>query len=389
MGEWLLLVRDENLQHIGVIEDDYALEAVERHLGLGAWKVEVAADGPGAELLRAGAGILLVDSATGETLVSGPTRPQETQHSVDGYTLAVSGVTDTALLGRLCWPRPTQDIPDTGATQDDAYYVVAGVAETVMLTLVDVNAGPSARAERQVPGLVVPASQDRGPVIESKTRFDNLLDTLWGIGAVAGLGVRVVQQGTDLVVDVYEPVDRSDEVRFGMGLGNLAEYTYSLTPPEVTDIVVGVGGEGQARVFYRFLRRDPLWPGLVREEFVDRRDVDPSLSPGDDGYVDPEAAALASADERFAEAGGKASVTFVPIDTDAVRWGRDYWLGDVVTAETEIGPVTDVIREVRYTRSAEDGQRIEPAIGEPQDTPAIYKRVAKLRRDVDQLQTRR
>lgn len=389
MGEWLLLVRDEALQHIGVVEDDYALEAVERHLGLGAWKVEVAADGPGAELLRAGAGVLLVDSETGETLVSGPIRPQETQRAVDGYTLTVSGVTDTALLSRLCWPKPGQDIPDTGATQDDAYYVVAGEAETVMLTLVDVNAGSSAREERQVPGLVVPASQDRGPVIESKTRFDNLLDVLWGIGSVAGLGVRVVQQGSDLVVDVYEPVDRSDEVRFGVGLGNLAEYTYSLTPPEVTDIVVGIGGEGQARVFYRFIQRDVLWPDLVVEEFVDRRDVDPDADPLDPDYVDPDAVAAQSAAERFAEAGGKASVEFVPIDTDAVRWGRDYWLGDVVTAETEIGPVTDVIREVRYTRSAEDGQRVEPLIGEPQDAPAIYKRVARLRRDVDQLQTRR
>src|SRR5690606_11111872 len=143
--------------------------------------------------------------------------------------------------------------------------------------------------------------------------------------------------------------------------GNLAEYTYSLTPPEGTDVVVGVGGEGQARVFYRFLRRDPLWPGLAREEFGDRRDGDPALSPGDDGSVLPEATALASAAERAAEAGGKASVESAPIDTDALAWGRDYWLGDVVTGETEIGPVTDVIREVRYTRSAEDGQRIEPA----------------------------
>lgn len=388
MEEWQLLVRDDQLAHIGVVDDELELEVIDRHLGLGAWRVVVDARSPSAELLRTGEGILLVTSS-GETLLSGPTRPSERQRDVGSDTITFTGVSDTAVLSRLCWPRPAQDIPATGALQDDAYYVTSGPAETVMRTLVDVNAGPSARAERQVPGLVVPASQDRGPVIESQTRFDNLLDTLWGIGAVAGLGVRVVQQGTDLVVDIYEPVDRSDEVRFGMGLGNLASYSYSLTPPEVTDIVVGIGGEGRQRVFYRFLRRDPLWPGLVREEFVDRRDVNPDAQPSDDDYVDPEAAALASADERFAEAGGKASVTFEPIDTDAVAWGRDYWLGDVVTAETEIGPVTDVIREVRYTRSAEDGQRIEPAIGEPQDTPAIYKRVAKLRRDVDQLQTRR
>src|SRR5690606_18594799 len=322
--EWQLLVRDDQLAHIGVVDDELELEVIDRHLGLGAWRVVVDARSPSAELLRTGEGILLVTSS-GETLLSGPTRPSERQRDVGSDTITFTGVSDTAVLSRLCWPRPAQDIPATGALQDDAYYVTSGPAETVMRTLVDVNAGPSARAERQVPGLVVPASQDRGPVIESQTRFDNLLDTLWGIGAVAGLGVRVVQQGTDLVVDIYEPVDRSDEVRFGMGLGNLASYSYSLTPPEVTDIVVGIGGEGRQRVFYRFLRRDPLWPGLVREEFVDRRDVNPDAQPSDDDYVDPEAAALASADERFAEAGGKASVTFVPIDTDAVAWGRDYW----------------------------------------------------------------
>src|SRR5690606_2395600 len=125
VDEWSLPVRDESLDHIGVIEDGYALEATERHPALGAWKIGRAADGPGAELLREGAGILLVDRA-GRTLVSGPIRPQETQRAADGHTLSVSGVTDTAALGRLCWPRPTQDIPDTGATQDDAYYVVAG-----------------------------------------------------------------------------------------------------------------------------------------------------------------------------------------------------------------------------------------------------------------------
>src|SRR5690606_38378087 len=100
----------------------------------------------------------------------------------------------------------------------------------------------------------------RGPV----RGFDSLLEALWGIGEIAGLGVRVVQQGTSLVLDVYEPADRSAQVRFSVGLGNLASYSYSLTPPEVTDIVVGVGGEGQARVFFRFTQRDPLWPGLVR-----------------------------------------------------------------------------------------------------------------------------
>jgi hypothetical protein len=386
--EWMLLVRDHDLSLMGMIEDETALEAIERHLALGAWKVSVPAGSESAELLLAGAGILLVDT-DGEVLLSGPARPTERAADGEDDTVTVSGVTDTAELARLCWPRPAQNIPVSGATQDDAHFVTSGPAETVMRTLIDVNAGPGARAERRLANLTLPPSLGRGPTIESKTRFDVLLEALWGIGEIAGLGFRVVQRGGSLVWEPYVPVDRSASVRFSTGLGTLGSYSYSLTPPEVTDIVVGVGGEGQARRFYRFAQRDPLWPGLVREEFIDRRDVDPSASPSDDDYVDPAAAAQQSADERFAEAGGKASVTFEPIDTDAIRWGRDYGLGDVVTAETEIGDVTDVIREVKYTRTPDEGPRVEPSIGDAQESPAIYKRVARLRRDVDQLQNRR
>ncbi|MCY9786825.1 siphovirus ReqiPepy6 Gp37-like family protein [Nocardiopsis sp. EMB25] len=386
--EWMLLVRNPDLSLAGLIEDEVALEATERHLALGAWKVSVPAGSTSADLLLSGAGILLLDG-DGQVLLSGPARPTERAADGESDTVTVSGVTDTAALARLCWPRPSQTIPTTGATQDDAHYVTTGPAETVMRTLIDVNAGGSALADRQVSGLVLPASQGRGPTIESKTRFDVLLDALWGIGQTGGIGFRVVQQGASLVWEPYVPVDRSAQVRFSTGLGTLGSYSYSLTPPEVTDIVVGVGGEGQARRFYRFTQPDPLWPDLAREEFIDRRDVDPAATPGSDGYVDPDAAAQASADERFAEAGGKASVTFEPIETDAIRWGRDYWLGDIVTAETEIGDVTDIIREVTYTRTPDEGPRIEPSIGDAQDAPAIYQRVARLRRDVDQLQNRR
>ncbi|WP_435112016.1 siphovirus ReqiPepy6 Gp37-like family protein [Nocardiopsis synnemataformans] len=386
--EWMLLVRNADLSLAGMIEDETELEATERHLALGAWKVSVPAGSPSADLLLGGAGILLVDSG-GEVLMSGPARPTERSADGDTDTITVTGVSDTAELARLCWPRPTQDIPSSGATQDDAHFVTSGPAETVMRTLIDVNAGPAARVERRLANLSLPASLGRGPVLESQTRFDVLLDALWGIGELGGLGFRVVQRGTSLVWEPYVPVDRSAEVRFSTGLGTLGSYSYSLTPPEVTDIVVGVGGEGQQRRFYRFAQRDPLWPGLVREEFIDRRDVDPAASPADENYVDPTAAAQQSADERFAEAGGKASVTFEPIDTDAIRWGRDYALGDVVVAETEIGDVADIIREVKYTRTPDAGPRVEPSIGDAQDQPAIYKRVARLRRDVDSLQNRR
>ncbi|GAA4911221.1 siphovirus ReqiPepy6 Gp37-like family protein [Streptomonospora salina] len=388
--EWSLLVRDTDLSLMGLVEEDTALEAVERHLELGAWKVTVPADSPSAELLRAGAGILLLDG-DGNTLLSGPRRPLERDADGEDDTLTINGVTDTAAaLARTCWPDPATLIPGgSGATQADAHFITSGPAETVMRTLIDVNAGPSALAERRTPNLVLPATQGRGASVTAKVRFDVLLESLWGIAETAGLGFRVIQRGADLVWEVYETTDRAAEVRFSTGLGTLGSYTYKVTPPEVTDAVVGIGGEDTSRRFYRFTRRDPLWPGLVVEEFLDQRNVDPAADPADDDYVDPDEAAAQAADERLTEGAGKASVEFEPIATDAIRWGRDYWLGDTVTAETEIGDVTDVIREVTYTRSPDEGPRIIPSIGDAQDSPAIYKRVGQLRRDVNRLQTRR
>src|SRR5690606_932775 len=114
--EWQLLVRDDQLAHIGVVDDELELEVIDRHLGLGAWRVVVDARSPSAELLRTGEGILLVTSS-GETLLSGPTRPSERQRDVGSDTITFTGVSDPAALRRLSRPRPAPDLPGPRAPQ--------------------------------------------------------------------------------------------------------------------------------------------------------------------------------------------------------------------------------------------------------------------------------
>ncbi|MFC9084889.1 Gp37-like protein [Nocardiopsis dassonvillei] len=77
------------------------------------------------------------------------------------------------------------------------------------------------------------------------------------------------------------------------------------------------------------------------------------------------------------------------IDTDAVAYWRDYDLGDIVTAEIDLGEITDILREVTLTRTPDMGEQVVPSIGDPPDQPEIYRRVARLSRDVGQLKTRR
>ncbi|WP_165498519.1 siphovirus ReqiPepy6 Gp37-like family protein [Streptomonospora litoralis] len=388
--EWRILVRDENRTIIGEIDDEQSLDVRVRHLDAGAWTVTVDAGSASADLLQAGEGILFV--VDGAIKLSGPKRPDSTEVTEeDGGRgqLTVSGVSDAATIARVIWPAYDEPITTSGTTQSSAYAVHSGAAETVIRTLVDRQAGPSALADRRQDGLVLTTDQGRGSTVTTKLRMDALLETVHGLAESGGIGWDIIQSGSDLELVFYEPADLAAIARFAVDLGNVTSYSYELTPPEVTDVIVGIGGEDVNRVFYRFQQRDALWPHLIVEEFADQRQVDPSASPGDDDYVDPDEAAGQAATERLEEGRGTASVSFSPIDTEQLVAGRDYDRGDVVTFETEVGPVEDTIREMRYTRDTDNGQLITPSIGEEQERPAIYRRVSGLRRDVNQLQTRR
>lgn len=392
MADWQLWVRDQNREWLGVIDDELEVTATSRHLALGAWQITVQAGTPSANLLLEGAGVVLLDR-DGHVLMSGPKRPLQrgNDSTPDGDTLTVTGTDDTAALARIVYPSPNTTITSAGTTHSAEYWTRTGTGEDVLRDLINTQAGPGALPARRVPGLVIPESQGRGATLTSQLRLDTLLDAGWGIAEAAGLGFRVVQdeETTDLHLRIYEPRDLSEDARFGVHLGNLAEYTYEASPPEVTDVIVAAGGEGTARRFYHYQRRDPLWPDVVVEEVIDARDL--SLSPGDgeEDWVPPEVGAEQRALERLEDGAAKASVSFVPIDTDALTYGTDYRLGDRVTAEIDIGDVTDLIREVTYTRTPDEGEVVAPAIGDAQDQPQIYRRVAQLRRDVDQLQNRR
>lgn len=389
--DWQIWVRDGDRRWLGVIDDEHSLEATARHLELGAWTITVEAGSASADLLLEGAGIALLDG-DGSVLLSGPKRsPERSSTPGEGEDLTFSGVDDTAVLSRIVYPSPGTAITSSGVKHAAEYWTNTGAAETVIRDLVNANAGPGALSDRQVPGLVLPASQARGSVLTSQLRLDVLLEAVWGIARAGGLGVHVVQDDvtTDLLLRFYEPADLGDQVRFGAEIGNLAAYEYSAQPPEVTDVIVAIGGEGIDRRFYRYQDRDALWPDVVAEEVLDARDLSQEPGDGDEDWVDPDEASEQRAMERLHEGRAQASVSFEPIDTEGLQFGRDYGLGDVVTAEIDIGEVTDVIREVTYSRSPESGEVVTPSIGEPPDRPQIYKRVAQLRSDVDKLQTRR
>lgn len=383
-GDWQVLVRDADRRLIGEISAEHSLEIVDRHLAVGSWSITVDAGSRDARLLRDGTGIVFLRD--GAVAFSGPTRLVERVHNADegGHgTLTASGTCDLAWLSRLVWPQPTVDVTPAGTTfATVSYRLGPGRAETVLRTLADQHAGAGAPvASRRVPGLVLaPVDQQQGLDVSVSSRFDSLLETMFDTAARGRVGFDVRQRGDRaLELSVYPERDRTAHARFSIELGNLRSYQYTINPPEATFVMVADDGEKTARRYWGFDRPDELWPGMRIEEFLDGADLE----------GDAQTKAQAAADARLKEARGMASVTFEPIDTEAVVLGRDYRKGDTVCVEVDGIAYTDVVREIRYTRSADEGQVVTPVIGQDEESPRIYRRLARLQRKVHSLETRR
>ncbi|MFR9794222.1 siphovirus ReqiPepy6 Gp37-like family protein [Streptomyces sp. MB22_4] len=379
-------VRDASLHRIGQVADYTSLTVVPRYNAVGAYTLEVPADSDKAPLLAEGNG-LIIRTADGATVMSGPIRTVDwSRSSSDGGSgkLTVGGVDDTTVLSQYtCWPTPTAAI---GSQTDSVYKLSAVAAETGMRTLVNVNAGPGALASRKNPALTLAADGARGGTITRQVnQFDNLLTTVQDIANAAGLGFRVIQIGTGLQFQVYTPTTRP-AARFSFSLGNLTDASYSTTPPTCTRAIVVAGGGSSPRVCKTYDRSDPLFPGLVIEQFVDQTSVDTAS-------VDLAAQMDQAGAEALTNGAGQGSLSISPIDIPQLRYGRDYSVGDTVSADVRGDWYTDIVREVSITCTANDGTKVTATVGGDSTGTStvarIYAYIAQVKKDVGRLKTRK
>ncbi|MFE7485457.1 siphovirus ReqiPepy6 Gp37-like family protein [Streptomyces sp. NPDC057552] len=379
-------VRNAALERIGQIDDYTSLTVIPRYNAIGSFVLEISADSGKANLLAEGNG-LIIRTPGGDLVDSGPIRTVDWSRSKEDAgagKLTVGGVSDTEVLARYtCWPAPGSVI----GSQADAVYKISGVvAETAMRTLVNVNAGPGALAARKNTLLTLAANGGHGPTITRQlNQFDSLLTVLTDIANAAQLGFRVVQVGANLQFQVYEPVDRSGTARFAFDLGNLTDANYTTTPPTCTRALVVAGGQSTPRACKAVDRADPLFPGLVIEQFVDLTSVDTAS-------VDLVAQMDQAAEEALTSGAGQGSLSISPIDIPLLQYGRDYSVGDTVSAKVRESWMTDVVREVTLTCTAVDGTTVKAAVGSDSGDGAvarIYKYIAQVKKDIGRLKTRR
>jgi hypothetical protein len=351
-------VRDANLVRLGQLlpEDLVGFQAVLRKNDIGSWKCTLPVGHRLAEQLRLpGAGII-VSFAQG-TLLSGPTTSVITNQSIDDYegTYEISGVDDSVILKeRLAYPTPsTADV----TAQTTAYDVRTGAASDVMKEYVNVNIGAAAPAARRVPQLSIDETEPLGPTVTGSARFETLQELLTALADVSDLGFTVEQVGSNLKFQVYEPVDRSANVRLDLQNGRLNKSEYAYSQPLVTRTIVGGSGDAEARVFIERSSAD----SLDAEAAWNRR-----IEIFNDSRSTTDLTELQQAGDEVLANDGKTivSVSISPSDDQTMLFGVDWNLGDKVTVV--VGPVelVSVVTEVGVLISA-DGVRVGATVGEP------------------------
>ena len=370
-GPTLLQVRAPDGVRVLEVADWTSLTVSQKFNQPDTWILELPSDTDAALLFRQPGYGLVVDTG-GSVLLSGPASRWKLAQEPSGGTLTVSGMSDDVWLARrLALPDPDGNF----ATAE--FDVRTGLAGTVIRQYVDANAGLSAQLDRQV--LQVAADQAEGTTVTGRARFDQL-DQLVSALALAGgdLGWKVTDVAGDLVFDVFVPADRSATAVFSVDLGNLAGFSLDTTAPSGTYVYVGGDGDGVARTFVETQDGTAVGQWGRIEQFADG------------GRSDATSELEQVAAEVLAQAAQPAALAVRPIDTDAMTFGVDYELGDLVTVEVGGVPIVEKIREVTV-RFDETGRRVVPKVQPPgaAQTLELVGAIARTQRRLDGLERRR
>lgn len=253
-------------------------------------------------------------------------------------------------LSRYTYPDPTAAFTAQSTT---AHWTANAAAGTVMLALVDANAGPGALAARQVAGLTLGDGTGLGATVKVRTRLEALGDVLRACAVSGGnLGFRALQVGSGIVFEVYAPTDRTG-VRFSRDAGNLRDLHYRPEPPTGTAALVAGSGEGTARTMREVIdaAATARWKQRI-ELLVDRRQSSDAIELDQAGA------------EALAERGERSGLSAVTVDTPGATYGVDYDLGDQVYTVVAPGiEVADVVEAVTLTATAAGGEQVAAQIG--------------------------
>ena len=364
-----VVLYDKNLQRIGWVADPQQLTAIPRHNQQPTAELTIPADHRYARALAA-PGTRVVVYHQDEQTLSGPVHLIQSGRIEGVKTRTFQVRDDWSIFNRLLgWPNPAGTINQQG--DDGTHDVRTGPAETVIKGFLSANLARIGSGAHHLPVTIAP-DHGRGSTVTVEARMQLLGDRLFPVVDQAGIGVRVRQTLTGLSVDCYVPTD------FPLTLsedgGSITELGWSRRAPEVTRVIVGASGQGEARVFrgpFVNTAAETAYRTVV-ETFVDARD----LKAADPNFT---ARVTARANAVLAEAAAKSGLSVRLAETDVFRYGGPAGarVGDRLPIEiepaTDTEPavtVTDVLRSAYLTWS-KSGDEAVPFVGDRLDDPTL------------------
>src|SRR5690606_8703480 len=292
------------------------------------------------------------------------------------------------------WPDPAE--PWAAQPTGEWWSMVDEPGGDIIRALVDATCGPSARAERRIPRLVVAPDVGVGGDTTCNTRFEGLLEACRRVAVASGdIGFRTRQVGRDIVFEVYEPRDRTGSARLSFGLGNLRYLRAKRSAPTVTHaLVTGTEPDPDSedgpmtRAFVEVADT-----GAAATWWRVERHVDGSADTDDDGEL-----TQAGVEEL---AGGSAPVELATVTVDVpdepgrpgtgLVAGRDFDLGDRVAVALPNGDqVADIVRNMHLQATPRSGEHVTSLVGSPEATsdPAVVQLVRGITRRLGRIAAR-
>ncbi|WP_304455866.1 siphovirus ReqiPepy6 Gp37-like family protein [Nocardiopsis sp. YSL2] len=299
----------------------------------------------------------------------------------DPGKVSVSFSDDLArIAGYITWPDPALAWGSQPTT--DSRQILNTNAETIIRTLVDENCGPGALAARQIPHLVLDTLAGVGTDTSVNTRFEGLLAACRRAAVNGGaIGFRTRQDGTQIVFGVYQPADLTGTARFSRGLGNLRSVQFKQSAPSVTHALVA-GGEDAARTYTEVADTTAADSWWRVEKFVDQS----SIADDTNGEL------TNAGNEELAGGSAPVELATVTVDTEDLKAGHDFFLGDRVTVELPTGlEVTDVVRSIHLQATPNGGEYVSSLIGSAEATsdPQTVRLIRDLGRRLGRLEASR
>src|SRR5690625_260221 len=237
-----------------------------------------------------------------------------------------------------------------------------------------------ARDEFRTPLRVSSTWADKpGKQVSVKSRFKPLLEEVQTAAKTGGITFStVMDRDGNIRFQQSVPEDRSRYIRLSEDNDALGDWSMERARPEVTKVLVAGQGQYEERTL-KLVEGNPNDWGTNRIVFQDRRDTDELEDLVEAGK------------ETLADNAESASISLDLTDTPDVKFNRDFFIGDIVTAQLASGvTIVDGVQEAEltYSENGREGKLTIGPTGEERTEDKLVALVKDLRKRLRALETR-